>query len=110
VAYDEALAQRIRGTLGGRPGATEKRMFGGLTFMVAGHMCCGVTNDVLVVRVGRDRYEAALDKPHARPCDFTGKPMKGMVMVPPQGYRGRAALNRWVAMGLAFVDTLPPKA
>ena len=69
--------------------STEKKMFGGIAFMLNGNMCCGVINDLLMARVGRDRYEASLALPHVRPMDFTGKPMTGYVYVEPGGYRER---------------------
>ena len=84
-------------------------MFGGVTFMVAGHMCCGVAGDELVVRVGADGTEEAAARRYARPCDFTGRPMKGMLTVTAEGYRTKAALAGWVATALAFVDSLPPR-
>ena len=81
MMYSEVLAARVRTSLAGQNGLEEKRMFGGLTFMVNGNMCCGVLNDYLVVRVGPDRFADALSRPHARPMDFTGRPLKGMVYV-----------------------------
>ena len=81
MAYREELVTRIRDLLGDRVEVEERKMFGGLTFMVNGHMACGVTDDILVVRVGADHYEEALRVPFARECDFTGKPLKGTVMV-----------------------------
>lgn len=87
----------------------EKKMFGGLSFMVKGHMCCGVVGDELMVRVGPDGYEAALERPHARPMDFTGKPLKGFVYVAPQGFSTQSTLERWIRLALEFVETLPAK-
>lgn len=78
-------------------------MFGGLTFMVNGAMCCGVTSEALVVRVGPAEYEHSLAEPHARPMNFTGRPLVGMVYVDPPGYRTAAALARWVQRGVDFV-------
>jgi TfoX/Sxy family transcriptional regulator of competence genes len=82
----------------------EKKMFGGLCFMVGGSMCCGLTKTDFMVRVGPEQYEDALAQPHARPMDFTGRPLKGMVYVAPQGLRSDAALARWIKRGLAFVS------
>jgi TfoX/Sxy family transcriptional regulator of competence genes len=81
VAYDERLAARVRALLAGRSDVTERRMFGGPTFMVGGHMCCGVDGDELIVRLDSGREEEALARPHARPMDFTGRPMRGFVTV-----------------------------
>jgi uncharacterized protein YdhG (YjbR/CyaY superfamily)/TfoX/Sxy family transcriptional regulator of competence genes len=102
-AYDEKTAERIRGVLAGRANVVEKRMFGGLCFMVNGQMCCGLTKTDFMVRVGKDAYEDALAQPHARPMDFTGRPLAGMVYVAPAGYKTTAALAKWVGLGVAFV-------
>ena len=83
-------------------------MFGGLAFMQDGHMCCWIVGDELLLRLGLDGADAALELPHVRPMDFTGKPMAGMVFVSSDGLRG-AALRRWVESARAFVRTLPPK-
>ncbi len=84
-------------------------MFGGLAFMVDGHMACGVAGEELMLRLGADGAEAALERPHVRPMDFTGRPLTGMVFVAERGLRG-PALARWVGQAVAFVATLPPKA
>lgn len=84
-------------------------MFGGLAFMVDGHMACGVAGEELMLRLGADGAEAALERPHVRPMDFTGRPLTGMVFVAERGLRGQA-LARWVGQAVAFVATLPPKA
>jgi TfoX/Sxy family transcriptional regulator of competence genes len=109
MAYDEKLAQRIREVLERRRGISEKKMFGGLAFLVNGHMACGVQGDDLMVRVGPDDYESALRKTGARPMDFTGRPLKGMVYVGPRGHRRAASLRAWVEQGLSYVRSLPPK-
>lgn len=96
MAYDEGLANRIRTALGSRDDVAERKMFGGIAFMVAGRMACGVIHDDLMVRVGADRHEAALAEPHTRPMDFTGRPMRGMVYVEPAGVASDADLARWV--------------
>jgi TfoX/Sxy family transcriptional regulator of competence genes len=96
MAYDEALADRIRTTLRGRDDVVEKKMFGGLTFMVGGRMACGVVHDDLMVRVGAAGHDAALAEPHTREMDFTGRPSRGMVYVEPAGVRSDADLARWV--------------
>jgi TfoX/Sxy family transcriptional regulator of competence genes len=107
--YDEGLAERLRECFADRKDVTEKKMFGGLAFMVSGNMCCGVINDTLMARVGPDRYAAALKRPHARKMDFTGRPMKGLVYVAPEGFESDSDLADWVKLSLDFVATLPAK-
>ncbi|SDD92604.1 MULTISPECIES: TfoX/Sxy family protein [Kordiimonas] len=109
MAYDEQLAGRVRHVLDGLPEVVEKKMFGGLCFMVAGHMCCGIVDTRLMARVGPEAYEDALKDPHARPMDFTGKPMKGMIYVQPDGTADTTALEAWVNRCLSFSLSLPPK-
>lgn len=110
MAYDEKLADRVRGALKRRRGISEKKMFGGLAFLVNGHMACGVIGDELMVRVGPDAYDEALQKPGAREMDFTGRPMKGMVYVRPRGIRPASKLEAWVEQGLSYARSLPPKS
>jgi TfoX/Sxy family transcriptional regulator of competence genes len=109
MAYSEALATRIRKALVRRQGVAEKKMFGGLTFTLRGHMCCGVVNDELVLRLGPEQGKKALKKPHTRTCDFTGRPMTGMIMVAPGGYKTEDALQEWVRQAADFVLSLPAK-
>ena len=109
MAYDEGLAQRIRETLQDRDDAVEKKMFGGLCFMVRGHMSCGVMKDEIMVRVGKDAYEDALSQPHAREMDFTGRALKGMVYVAAEGFDSDVDLAAWVGRGTANAESLPPK-
>ena len=109
MAYNENLADRIRGVLAHRDELTEKKMFGGLSFMLGGNMCCGIIKDDLVVRVDHDNYEKAVAKPHPRPMDFTGRPLKGMVYVGPEGYRTDRELKCWLDQALSFALSLPPK-
>jgi len=109
MAYDEGLAERVRRALTGDE-VEEKKMFGGLCFLVGGHMALGVVDDDLMVRVGADAYEEALAEPHAREMDFTGKPMRGMVYVGRRGLATPEALGRWVARGVSFARSLPPKS
>ena len=109
MAYDEELAERVRRALAGRKGLSEKKMFGGIAYMLRGNMCCGIVKDQLMVRVGPERHAEALAQPHARPMDFTGRPMRGMVYVTPEGCRTDEALKRWVEQGLNFAATLPAK-
>jgi TfoX/Sxy family transcriptional regulator of competence genes len=109
MAFDEAVAGRVREALAGAPDVIEKKMFGGVAFMVRGNMCCGVIGDRLMLRVGPDRHEAALSRPHARPMDFTGRPMKGMVYVEPAGFASAADLKTWIARAMEFTLSLPAK-
>lgn len=109
MPYDEGLAQRIREIFHGRVETQERKMFGGLAFMVSGHMCCGIVDETLMARVGPDQYAKALKQPHAREMDFTGKPMKGFIYVDPDGYEADKDLKRWVHLCQRFVDSLPPK-
>ena len=109
MPFDERLAQRVRDILAEECTARERRMFGGLAFMVNGHMCCGIVGEDLVVRVGADEHKQALSQPHARPMDFTGRQMKGFVYVGPAGHRTTASLRKWIKRGLHFVLSLPQK-
>jgi TfoX/Sxy family transcriptional regulator of competence genes len=102
VAYDEKLATRIRAIVGRRSGVSEKQMFGGLAFLVGGNMFCGVVGSELMVRVGPDAYEATLARPHARQMDFTGRTMKGLVYVSPEGIASADGLRAWVDQGFRF--------
>jgi TfoX/Sxy family transcriptional regulator of competence genes len=109
MAYDEILAQRVRAELSQVPGLIEKKMFGGLGFLVDGNMACGVNGSDLIVRISPESYEAALARPGARPFDMTGRPMKGWILVEPTGVRSAGDLKRWVEQGVAFAQSLPPK-
>jgi len=106
MAYDERLADRIRTALRGRDDIVERKMFGGIAFMVAGRMACGVIHDDMMVRVGSDGHDAALVEPHTRPMDFTGRPMRGMVYVEPAGVASDDDLARWIerAVNVATAD------
>jgi hypothetical protein len=109
MAYDEDLAERVLGALGGQPGLVQKKMFGGLAFMLRGNLACGVLGNDLMVRVPKDEYETALAKPHVREMDFTGRPMRGWVVVGPAATNGDETLHEWVTTGAAYALTLPPK-
>lgn len=98
MAYSEALARRIRELLTG-PTVEERKMFGGLAFLVGGRMCCGVQDTDLMVRVLKDQHAQALAEPHVRPMDFTGRSLTGFVHVSAAGTESAAALRRWVALG-----------
>lgn len=106
MAYDETLADRIRRAVGRPADVTEKKMFGGLAFLLDGRMFCGIVKHDLMVRVGPKRYQAALAEAHVRPMDFTGRPMNGYVFVGPGGTRTEKAIKKWVDQGIAFVGTL----
>lgn len=109
MAYDEKLVDRIRGALPPRSAITEKKMFGGVAFLVDGKMFIGVNGTDLMVRVGPEGYDAALARPHVRPMDFTGKPLTGYVYVGAPGSKTTAAVRTWASKALAFVETLPVK-
>jgi len=109
MAYDLTLAQRVRTQLAGEPGFAERHMFGGLCFLIHGNMCCGVVGGDLVVRVGKGNHEMVASLPHARPMDFTGRPLRGMIYVDAAGVEELAQLQHWVARGVAFAQSLPPK-
>jgi len=109
MPYDEGLAQRIREALEDQSSVTEKKMFGGLAFLLRGNMCVGVLQDELMVRVGPNQYEEALLEPHARKMDFTGRPMKGLVYVAPAGFESDDGLQAWVTRGVDFARSLPAK-
>ena len=109
MAYDEELAERVRDALALREGVTERKMFGGIAFMLAGNMACGVLGDDLIVRVGSEEHERALAEPHVRPFDFTGRPSKGIVFVSPAGVASDETLAGWVGAGADFAASLPSK-
>ena len=109
MAYSEALAERVRLLLKAQRPVSERRMFGGLAFMVRGHMCCGIQGERLMVRVGPERHDEALAWPHASPMDFTGKPIRGFLYVQPAGLKTAAQLRRWVDAAVAYVGSVPPK-
>jgi hypothetical protein len=109
MSYDEKTATRVRRVLSGRGHVVEKKMVGGLSFMLNDSMCCGVTRTGLMVRVGPQALEWALAQPHVRPIEFAGRRLAGFACVDPEGYRTDAALASWIQRGVAFVSTLPPK-
>jgi len=109
MPYDEGLAQRVRELLEDRSAVEEKIMFGGLCFMVSGHMCCGIVKETLMARVGPDNYEQCLAKKHAREMDLTGRAMKGLVYVAPEGIKSDAELSEWVSICIGFAESLPAK-
>lgn len=109
MAFDEALAARIRKALESRRDVEEKHMFGGVAFMVAGHMACGILGDSLMARIDPTQAERWLGEPHVRPMDFTGRPMKGLIFVDGPGLATPRQLKAWVDRCVAWVETLPSK-
>ena len=110
MAYDETLAKRVRKVVGDKRGVTERRMFGGLAFMLRGNMFVGILEDRLMARVGPQNYERALASPGAHEMDFTGKPMQGYVFVESSGVKSAAELKHWVGLCADFAAKLPAKA
>ncbi|HXJ32184.1 MAG TPA: TfoX/Sxy family protein [Gemmatimonadales bacterium] len=109
MSYDESAAARVRRVLARRRDVVEKRMVGGLSFIVRGSMCCGVTGDRLMVRVGPEARARMLAKPHTEPMQFAGRPLAGFICVKPAGYRTDEALRTWLQRGIDFVATLPSR-
>ena len=109
MAYSEDVAERVRAVLSTRRRVVERKMFGGLAFMVSGHMCCGVAEDELMLRIGPDQYEKALQRKYVREMDFTGRPLRGMVYVEPDGFRTKQSLEKWIDVAAEFTKTLPNK-
>ena len=109
MPYDEGLAERLRVVFNERTDIVEKKMFGGIAFMLSGNMCCGVIGNTLMARVGPAQYDAALGQPHVTEMDFTGKAMKGLVYVSPEGLASDEALRYWVGMCESFARSLPAK-
>lgn len=109
MAFDGALAERIRKRLGKRTGLVEKQMFGGLAFLVRGNMCCGVHGSEMIVRLAPEDTATALKEPHTRVFDITGRPMKGWILVGSGGLAADAALGTWVERATKYAESLPPK-
>ena len=109
MAYDERLMERVLNILGAEPSLVQKQMFGGGAVMLQGNLACGVMRSDLIVRVPKDEYQAALTRPHVREMDFTGRPMRGWVVVGPEAMNDDGSLQDWVATGAAYALSLPPK-
>ena len=109
MPYDEFLAERIRNILARYPGVIEKRMFGGVAFMLQGNLACGVNGPDLIVRVGQEKNEAALSRLHTRPFAMTGRPMSGWILVTPAGWEKDDELENWVKQGVEYALSLPAK-
>jgi TfoX/Sxy family transcriptional regulator of competence genes len=109
MAFDEKLATRVRAHLSRRKGVAERKMFGGIIFMLHGNMCCGVHRDALIARVGPEEAGQALKEPHTRVFDLTGRPMKAWVLVEPSALAAGAQLEKWVRRAAKYASSLPPK-
>src|SRR5262245_35138825 len=109
MAYDETLASRVRKILSNVAGFSEKKMFGGLCFLLHGNMCCGVLKDDLVLRLEPERAQEVLSRPCTRPMDFMGRPMKGFVFIEAGGLTTDRQLRDWVSMARSFAQSLPRK-
>ena len=109
MAYDTKLAERVRAIVGARRGLTERKMFGGIAWMVHGNMACGVLEDELIVRLGAEDSDRALAEPDARAFDMTGRPMRGFVVVGGQSIAQDGELRAWVDAGADYASSLPPK-
>lgn len=109
MAYNVRLAQRMRESLAEINDLEEKKMFGGVGFLIQGNMACGVNGDDIIVRVGPERYEEALSHPSTRPFDMTGRPMSGWVVLSTEGVMDEADLKRWITLGVEYARTLPAK-
>jgi TfoX/Sxy family transcriptional regulator of competence genes len=108
MAYDTKLAERIRSQLDGLP-FEEKKMFGGIGFLLNGNMACGVNKENLIVRIDPEKQNSLLKKPHAKPFDLTGRPMKGWLVIEGEGCKTDKQLSTWVKEGVEFASALPPK-
>ena len=108
MPYDETLAQRIRDALEGAPDLTERKMFGGIAFMTRGNMAVGVHQDSLILRFNPDHHDAMMARPDVRAFDLSGRPMKGWLLVNPDGLATQDALANWVRTALDFALSLPP--
>lgn len=108
MPYDSGLAERLADIIGGRPGMEEKKMFGGIGWLLNGNMCVGVYKDWLIIRAGEDAAALVREK-HVQHMDITGKPMKGWAMVAPKGYEDDKALKRFVGLAVKFASSLPSK-
>ena len=109
MAFSEALAKRIRQALARRKNVEEMKLFGGIGFLLNGNMLVGVWKDSLCVRLGPEQAGEALLEPHVKDFDITGRPMKGWVLVEPEGVEGDDQLNGWIQRAVTFVGKLPAK-
>lgn len=110
MPYDRAAADRVREVLANRRGIVEKVMFGGIGFLLRDHMAVGLWHEFLILRIGPNAYEDALAEPFVKEFDITGRPMRGWIMLHPDGFEEDQPLRDWIARALDFVKTLPPKS
>jgi TfoX/Sxy family transcriptional regulator of competence genes len=109
MPYDADLDERVRKLVDRQEFFTEKKMFGGIAFLHRGNMCVGIWKEFLVIRIGPDNYDDALDEPHVQEFDFTGKPLRGWIMIDPDGTDSSEALRSWIDRAIRFTETLPAK-
>lgn len=109
MAYNLTLAQRIREIVYVQKDASERKMFGGICFMIGGNMVCGVVGDELMSRINPENHAVALERPHAKPMEFTGRSMKGYLFIEPEGIRTKRELAYWVNQGIKVAQSIPPK-
>jgi len=109
MAYDTKLGDRIREKLKDTRGLAEKKMFGGVGFMIHGNMACGILKNDLIVRINPEHHDEMMKRPHVKPFDNMGRPMVGWILVSPEGCKTDKALADWVKMGVDFAKSLPPK-
>jgi TfoX/Sxy family transcriptional regulator of competence genes len=109
VAFNQGLADDIRARIGSHSGLTEKQMFGGIAFMIGGNMAVGVSGDELMVRVGKDAHDEAVSRPGARIFDLSSRPMRGWVVVSPEGFTTETELDGWIRQGVTHAESLPRK-
>lgn len=109
MPFNESIAQRVRTVLASQQGISEKKMFGGLAFLLNGNMCCGIVNELLVLRLGNEGTSQALKELHTKQMDFTGKPMKSLLYVEPEGYATDEMLDSWIWRAVVFVSSLSAK-
>jgi hypothetical protein len=109
MAYSAGLADDIRARIGAHPALSEREMFGGIAFMIHGNMAVGVTGNELMVRVGKDAHDEAVARPGARTFDMSVRPMRGWIVVAPEGIADDTALEAWIDQGVAYAESLPAK-
>jgi hypothetical protein len=109
MPYEERLVAAVRKLLGRQKNLVEKKLFGGIGFLLDGNVCCGAWKEFLILRLGPEAARQVLGEEHARPFDITGRPLRGWAMVEPAGWQNDARLRRWIAWAVEFTKSLPPK-
>jgi len=109
MAYDLGLAARCEDFILDKPSISQKRMFGGMAYLLNGNMAFGIHKDHLMVRVGSDAHDASMELPETAPFNLTGRSMKGWILVSPDGIEEDAQLKAWIDRGIRFAETLPAK-